>query len=98
MYDEHVYKWVIYVIIIIIIIEKPVLDQYNTCIYIYEILTTPKNRDNSTPRDSPADILGNRTPTTPPTRAPTSTTTVSKTPKSFIFRSVWYRGNEEMMK
>lgn len=50
-------------------------------------LTTPKNRDKRNPSASPDDILGNNTPITPPTSAPTRTNMVRNTPNNFISKS-----------
>jgi hypothetical protein len=44
--------------------------------------------DARKPSDRPVDIFGSRTPTTPPTSAPTRIKTVRRTPKSFILGSI----------
>lgn len=54
---------------------------------ITKLRTTPRNKEIRTPREIPVEILGSKTPTTPPTNAPITTRVVSITPKSFIFGS-----------
>jgi len=45
---------------------------------------TAKKSEKRMPSSRPMEIFGSSTPTTPATRAPTSTTMVSMTPKSFM--------------